>query len=139
MSLSLRERVPDTATYRHLRREAGLSEKSEAAAVLGLPRSLYSVMLFDGETPVGMGRVIGDGGLFFQVVDIAVLPAWQGRGHGKRIMSAIAGWLRANVPASGYVSLIADGEARHLYARYGFLPTAPVSIGMYWLSPGGAG
>ncbi|WP_405646976.1 hypothetical protein [Streptomyces uncialis] len=29
-----------------------------------------------------------------------------------------------------YVSLLADGEARHPYARYGFTGTAPASVGM---------
>ena len=38
-----------------------------------------------------MGRVIGDGGLFFQVVDIAVEPAHQGRGLGKAIVAAGTG------------------------------------------------
>ncbi|MFD2882298.1 hypothetical protein ACFTAO_51075 [Paenibacillus rhizoplanae] len=31
-----------------------------------------------------MGRVIGDGGCFFQVTDIAVKPSFQGRGLGKK-------------------------------------------------------
>ena len=59
------------------------------AAAIGLPNSLYAVQVFDGANVVGMGRVIGDGGLFFQVVDIAVLPAYQGQGLGKQIMAAI--------------------------------------------------
>jgi len=59
-----------------------------------------------------------------------VLPAYQGRGLGKRIMAAISDWLRANVPESGFVSLLADGEAQRLYAQYGFVPTAPASVGM---------
>lgn len=82
------------------------------------------------DTPVGMGRVIGDGGTAFQVVDIAVLPAHQGRGLGKAIMREISGFLAEAVPQSGYVSLIADGPAQDLYAQFGFVPTAPASIGM---------
>ena len=88
------------------------------------------MQVFDGANVVGMGRVIGDGGLFFQVVDIAVLPAYQGQGLGKQIMAAITEWLGANVPESGYVSLLADGQAQRLYAQYGFVPTAPASVGM---------
>ena len=130
MSFTLHTRTPDIGTYRHLRHEAGLSPKTTEAAAIGLPNSLFAVQVFDGEIVVGMGRVIGDGGLFFQVVDIAVLPAYQGQGLGKQIMAAISDWLRANVPESGFVSLLADGEAQHLYAHYGFVPTAPASIGM---------
>jgi GNAT superfamily N-acetyltransferase len=133
---TLHAQTPEIATYRHLRSAAGLSPKTEAAARIGLANGLYSVMVFDGERAVGMGRVIGDGGCFFQVVDIAVLPEHQGHGLGKQIMSAIAAWLRREVPASGYVSLIADGKAHRLYALYGFQPTAPASIGMAWMPNG---
>lgn len=132
MSFVLEEKTPDVDTYRCLRRDAGLSEKSTEAALIGLPNSLYAVQVLDGGNVIGMGRIIGDGGLFFQVVDIAVLPVWHGRGIGKCIMAAISDWLRSNVPASGYVSLIADGQAQRLYAQYGFVPTAPASIGMAW-------
>ncbi|SEL54715.1 Acetyltransferase (GNAT) domain-containing protein [Pseudoxanthomonas sp. GM95] len=122
--------IPSIEVYRALRIGAGLSAKSEAAAAAGLPNSCFAVqVLFEG-APVGMGRVIGDGGCFYQVVDIAVLPAHQGQGLGKRIMQAISDYLRDHVPTSAYVSLIADGQAHRLYAQYGFTLTAPASVGM---------
>ncbi|WP_205618548.1 GNAT family N-acetyltransferase [Brevundimonas nasdae] len=77
-----------------------------------------------------MGRIIGDGGLFFQVVDIAVQPAHQGRGLGKAIVAALVEHLRATAPKGAYVGLMADGEAHRLYAQYGFELTAPRSVGM---------
>ncbi len=77
-----------------------------------------------------MGRVIGDGGCFYQVCDIAVLPEHQGRGLGKRIMQAISDYIDSEVPESAYVSLIADGKAQDLYAQFGFVHTAPASVGM---------
>jgi GNAT superfamily N-acetyltransferase len=64
------------------------------------------------------------------VVDIAVQPEYQRRGLGKRIMGALDAWLRANTLNSSNVSLFADGDARHLYARYGFVEAGPVSVGM---------
>jgi GNAT superfamily N-acetyltransferase len=87
---------------------------------------------------VGMGRVVGDGGCFFIVADIAVVPELQGRGLGRRIMAALDGWLRANVPETAYVNLVADGDAKHLYAKFGFVETAPHSVNMeYLMGPGG--
>jgi len=85
-----------------------------------------------------MGRIIGDGGCFFQVTDIAVDPAHQGRGLGKMIMTELRGWMDENVPETGYVSLIADGRARELYARFGFEGVGPASEGMF-LNGGGRG
>ncbi|PTT78512.1 N-acetyltransferase [Pelomonas sp. HMWF004] len=124
--------TPAVDTYQRLRVASGLSPKSAEAAARGLPNTLFAVqVLCDGE-PVGMGRVIGDGGTAFQVVDIAVLPAHQGRGLGKRVMAEIAAWLQAHVPESGYVSLLADLPADALYAGFGFVPTAPRTVGMAW-------
>jgi ribosomal protein S18 acetylase RimI-like enzyme len=130
MTYSILREIPSVPTYRALRIGSGLSAKTIEAAERGLPRSLFGVQVLWGDTPIGMGRVVGDGGCFFQVVDIAVLKEHQGKGVGKRIMEEIMRYIEANVPESGYVSLIADGEAQKLYARFGFVLTAPASVGM---------
>ena len=124
------ERRPTVVEYRDLRRLSGLSEKTIEAAARGLPATLFAVVIEQAGDAVGMGRVIGDGGTAYQVVDIAVLPAHQGKGLGKRIIETLVAWLRATAPQTAYVSLIADGPAKDLYAQYGFKPTAPASIGM---------
>lgn len=84
-----------------------------------------------------MGRLIGDGGLFYQVVDMAVMPEHQSRGLGKAIMQRLIDYIDAHAPAGAYVSLIADGDANKLYAQYGFKPTALRSIGMALVVPRG--
>ena len=126
----LEERFPGVDDYRRLRSVAGLSPKSAEAALRGLANTLYGVSLKSGGNVIGMGRIIGDGGCFFVVVDIAVQPEYQRRGLGKRIMGALDAWLRANARDSSNVSLFADGDARHLYTQYGFVEAGPVSVGM---------
>lgn len=121
---------PSVADYRRLRLVSGLSGKSQEAAEAGLPNSWFAVTIRHGAETVGMGRVIGDGGTAFQIIDIAVEPAHQGQGLGKTIVAALVEHLRAHAPASAYVSLIADGDAQYLYAKYGFEPVMPASIGM---------
>lgn len=134
MSLPLPYRVtaatPSVADYLRLRQAAGLSPKSSEGAAIGLENSCFAVSVLHGERAVGMGRVIGDGGCFFQIVDIAIDPAHQRRGLGKAVMAALVDWLQAHAPDRAYVSLIADGDARHLYAGFGFAETAPRSVGM---------
>lgn len=127
---SILHAIPSVVTYRYLRTAAGLSAKTVEAAERGLPNTLFAVQIICDGVPVGMGRVIGDGGSFYQVVDIAVLPAHQGRGLGKMIMGAISDYIAREVPESAYVSLIADGEAYRLYEQFGFALTAPASQGM---------
>lgn len=123
-------RTPSTDEYLHLRAVAGLSPFSEEAARKGLPQTVFSALVLYEGSAVGMGRLIGDGGCFFQVVDIAVHPEHQGRGLGKMIMTAIMGHIESELPASAYVSLIADVPANTLYEKFGFKETAPRSLGM---------
>ena len=115
--------------YRNLRKICGLSEKSQEAAEIGLKNTMYSVALFEENQIIGMGRIIGDGGTFAQVVDICVHPSFQGKGLGKTIMEYLMNFVK-NLPKSCYISLIADGEASFLYEKFGFEEVAPKSKGM---------
>lgn len=128
--LSYQNDVPDVDEFIELRRISGLTVNSVDAATRGLAGTCFSVCVRDGDRLVGMGRVIGDGGCFYQIVDIAVHPDFQRRGIGYEIMDRLMQQLRENAPASAYVSLIADGPASHLYEKFGFRDTAPKSIGM---------
>ncbi|MFE0191614.1 GNAT family N-acetyltransferase [Streptomyces sp. NPDC058989] len=130
----LRAGVPTGEVFRRLRTEAGLSDKAPEAVELALPNTWYGVVLYYEDKPIGMGRIIGDGGTAFQIVDVCVQPAHQGRGLGQRIMAALTDELERRAPATAYVSLIADGPARFLYEKFGFADTAVHdSIGMYRL------
>jgi GNAT superfamily N-acetyltransferase len=122
--------TPGADEYRALRVAAGLSAMSETSATQGLPSSWCAVCVrIDGQL-VGMGRVVGDGGCFFLVVDIAVHPTLQKRGIGKRIMAALMEQLRERAPAGAMIGLFADGEAYRLYQQYGFRLVAPAAQGM---------
>lgn len=121
--------IPTVDDYLRLRRNAGLTARSPAAARAGLPRTVAGVLVRSGEDVVGMGRAVGDG-LFYQIVDIAVEPEHQGKGVGKMIMAHLMDALQREAPAEAYVSLIADGRASDLYGQFGFASTAPASIGM---------
>lgn len=127
---SLVTRLPSVDEYLHLRDIAGLSPFSPEAAQIGLPRSIYAVVIEDQGCAIGMGRIIGDGGCFFQITDIAVDPAYQGRGLGKRIMAALMDHVHGALPDTAYVSLIADKPADRLYTQYGFADVGPASVGM---------
>ena len=129
---------PSPAAYNDLRLASGLTPFSIEAATLGLPNSLFTVLLLrydssrEASEPdlIGMGRVTGDRGCFYQVTDICVLPAYRGKGLAKAIMSEIERWLCDNVPKTGFVALCADGEAYRLYEQFGFSMSAPASLGM---------
>lgn len=125
--------------YINMRVSCGLSAKKVMAAVIGLANSLCCVSILDTENNnkfVGMGRLVGDGGCHCQVVDICVLPEYQGQGLGKLVMSKLTEFIDDNLPESCYVNLIADGEAYQLYAQYGFKEVWPASRGMGYTKKG---
>lgn len=79
---------------------------------------------------MGMGRIVGDGGSFITIVDIAILPQHQKKGLGKAIMNQLMKWIKENIDDGCFVTLFADGEAKKLYKQYGFIETEPHSTGM---------
>ena len=131
-SYHLKAQTPSVADYIRIRSAAGLSRKTEEAATLGLKNSLFAVTVFLETEPIGIGRVIGDGGCFFELVDIAVVPEQQKKGVGKLIMDALMDYIRKYAPESAYVSLMADHGTPDFYAKFGFTKArAPYAAGMY--------
>ena len=123
---------PTVADYLLLRERAGLSPRRQDQAQAALAGSWAAVhVLYEVEAKtVGMGRLLGDGGWYFHVVDMAVLPEHQRRGLGDAILAVLLERIRREAPAGAHVNLLADPPGRRLYARHGFTPTAPDSIGM---------
>ena len=129
---AVKAQVPSVLDYIRIRSAAGLSRKTEAAATIGLNNSLFAVTVFYGAEKVGLGRVIGDGGCFFEIVDIAVLPGHQKKGVGKLIMDALMAYIHEHAPKSAYISLMADHGTPDFYEKFGFIRAeAPHAAGMY--------
>jgi len=129
--------APPPADAVRLRAESGLTRKTLEQcerAMAGSWAAAHVVHLATGEV-VGMGRVIGDGGWYFHVVDMATLPAHQRQGIGRAVLEHLLARIRAEAPPGAYTTLLADGPGRPLYRSLGFVETGPRTIGM-WL-PGG--
>lgn len=82
MTYELRYETPQIDDYIRIRLAAGMSRKSLEAATIGLANTICGVVVYCDETPVGIGRVIGDGGCFFEIVDIGIEPEHQKKGLG---------------------------------------------------------
>lgn len=124
--------VPSVVDYVRLRREAGMTPRRPDQAEAGLPHSWAAVHAVHRATreTVGMGRVLGDGGWYFHVADMAVLPAHQRRGIGRAVLETLIERIRTEAPPGAWVTLLADAPGVRLYENLGFTPTAPTSVGM---------
>ncbi len=91
-----------------------------AVARRSLDNSIYSVVALHRATAVGMGRIVGDGAIYFYIQDVAVLPDHQGRGVGVSIMDDLVEWLRAHAPEKAFIGLFAAAGTEPFYRRFGF-------------------
>ena len=120
-SILLEEKTPTPAEHFHLRKEAGLTPPPQPENKEALERSWYCVTLRDASQDneaVGMGRLVGDG-MFLFVTDMAVLPAYQGRGLGSKILQALLAHVDQHAPRAR-LALEGDPPGVRLYERHGF-------------------
>ncbi|MEM0966231.1 MAG: GNAT family N-acetyltransferase [Verrucomicrobiota bacterium] len=137
MVYDLRLETPSVTDYIAIRLKAGLSRKSKEAAAVGLANTLFSVVAYHGNERVGIGRIIGDGGCFFEVTDVAVLPDHQGKGVGSLIMESLADFLKRNAPKTAFVGLFAEQGTPEFYNKFGFNKAESADLlGMYMRIPG---
>ena len=123
--------APDVEVYLRLRADAGLSPKTVEQGAAAITGTWFFCHVRERATgrAVAMGRVIGDGGWYFHIADIATHPEHQGAGLGRTVMDTLIGRIRAVAPPDPYITLIADPPGRRLYEKTGFVDTAP-SVGM---------
>lgn len=129
--------APVLDDYLHLRAASGLTPKTREQGELALPggwAAVHVVHAPTGET-VAMGRVIGDGGWYFHVIDMAVLPEHQRQGLGDRVLTHLLAVIRESAPPGAYITLMADAPGRRLYERHGFVESAPRTVGMVLARP----
>jgi GNAT superfamily N-acetyltransferase len=120
MNYQVIERTPTVQEYNRVRKSAGLSVKDRVAAERGLANTLFAVCVVHEETVVGIGRVIGDGGLFYDIVDIAVVAEEQQRGIGSLIMTALMQYIDQNALPSSIICLMANKGVASFYEKFGF-------------------
>ncbi|GEK10110.1 GNAT family N-acetyltransferase [Pseudoalteromonas sp. McH1-7] len=128
MTITYQSQAPSPHEFCEMRIKAGLSPKSIKAAEIALPNSLYIITVRDHDNLIAMGRVVGDGACNFEVVDVAVDPAYQGQGLGRKVMEYIDDYLSSVVLEGSYVSMIADEP--EFYKKLGYKLVSPASQGM---------
>jgi GNAT superfamily N-acetyltransferase len=129
------DRVATLQEYRHICTQVGWAEMMnfEAAAV-ALPRSLYGVVAMRDDLAVGMGRIVGDGAIFYYLQDVAVLPDHQGRGLGTRIVDRLVTLVKENEPEKAFFGVFAAQGTLPFYQRFGF-DVYPALTGMFQVVP----
>ncbi|MBA6391881.1 GNAT family N-acetyltransferase [Colwellia sp. BRX10-3] len=130
MQVNIIKEVAAVEDFLRLRIVSGLTPRPIEAAKKALPNSLFGVHLVVNASTVAMGRVVGDGALNFEIVDVAVDPNYQGKGLGRIVMQNIMHYLEQNAVEGAYITLLAD--VPELYKKFGFVLSRPECEGMHW-------
>ncbi|ACA17876.1 GCN5-related N-acetyltransferase [Methylobacterium sp. 4-46] len=89
------------------------------------PQACHEIVEAGG---VPVGRLVTARGAALTVVDVALLPPWQGRGLGTRLLGEVmAEAARLGLPVHLTVAQ-GNAGARRLYARLGFRPIAQTDL-----------
>lgn len=87
-----------------------------------LKNTLYSLTVKEGSTVAGMGRLLGDGAIYWYINDVYVLEAYQGKGIGKEIVQKLIEYVKVNSLENTDVSIYlmsAQGK-EGFYEKLGF-------------------
>ena len=80
----------------------------------------FGVVAIAGDRVVGTGLVLGDGVTLSYLKDIVVLPQWQGRKVGSRIVEALLAIIRRTAEGGMLVTLFTGQNLAEFYAQFGF-------------------
>lgn len=80
--MEIRYTIPSVADYITLRLKTNdMGTKNREKVEIALKNSLFVVSLWEDDTMIGFGRIVGDGGMNFYIVsDIMAAPDFQRRG-----------------------------------------------------------
>ena len=120
MEIHMVYEAPSAQDYLSLRLRSGMGNKDLNRSRTALKNSLFTVCLYEKETLIGFGRVVGDGGITYIVSDIMVDKEHHRRGYGEKIMKAIDGYFDENAHEDSYICLIANRPADLLYHKHQF-------------------
>lgn len=95
--------------------ELGLSDGELYEAI---SNSWYVISVYEDEQLIGFGRIVSDGVYQAMICDVIVLPDYQGKGIGTKIMEIILKKCR-NHKIRMVVLMSAKGKAE-FYRRFGF-------------------
>lgn len=117
--------------YQNLRKSTGWNFIDDEVVAKALNKDLFSVCVLDQNELVGIGRVIGDGAIYFYVQDVIVAPDHKKKGIGKLIMNSIEAFLQKNANDNSFIGLMAAEGVKDFYYKFGYIERSSDTPGMY--------
>lgn len=116
--------VPDIDDVLKLYDDCGWTAYTDEPELLekAIRNSLEVWTLWKGEILVGLARTVGDGATITYLQDLLILKAYQGKGHGTRLLSEV---IHDNKGIRQFVLLTEDNEKnKNFYKKLGLRPVS---------------
>jgi len=120
---------PCVDEFLRLRSQIGWGEMDFNLARTSLKNSLFHVTVRENSKLIGMGRVVGDGAMYFYIQDVIVDPQYQKTGIGAALMASIESYLSVNARKGATIGLLAAKGKEAFYSRYGYIERPNDSLG----------
>ena len=127
------ERKVTVDEYLKLRRSVGWRNTAIEKTKAALQNSLYSIVVEENESVVGMGRIVGDGGIYYYIQDVMVIPEKQHMGIGTTIMERLMRHINQVAEPGSFIALMSAEGRSKFYKRFGFSERESNAPGMYFI------
>jgi ribosomal protein S18 acetylase RimI-like enzyme len=131
--ITIYDRRPTVDEFNFLRKLAGWPVMPEVLVETGLKNTLFAVIAqTHHQELVGMGRVVGDGAIYFHISDVIVHPNYQKMGIGSMIMTRLMELLATEGGPNTNIGLMCSKGREEFYKQFGFIerPSDQFGAGM---------
>ena len=108
--------------FLRLKVATGFKDRPVEQVQKALENDLMDVVALVNDEVVGMGRLVGDGVMYWYLQEIVVLPEYQGMGIGTAIVNKLLNYIQEHTPEGNFTSVgltAAEGK-EGFYERFGF-------------------
>lgn len=129
MNIELKENTLTPEEFIRLRVDAGFMEVPYAQAEKALENGLFTVSAYHEEKLIGMGRLVGDGSMYWYIQDVAVLPEYQRKGIGSAIVERLISHAQGSLTVPwASIGLTARKGKEPFYEKLGFTRLPNLSL-----------
>ena len=129
LELNFQDERPSALEYQMIRTKAGWGEVSERVARAAIERSIISICIRRNSKLFGLGRVVGDGCLYFFISDVFVDPSLRGLGVGRKLVNDLTMRARNLAQPTSTIGVFAAPSSEALYESAGFTPCPNSTFG----------
>jgi GNAT superfamily N-acetyltransferase len=129
MEITYRENALTVEMFNMLKCSIGRSELPKQQVQMAIDKGFCTIIAEHDGDVVGMGRLVGDGAMYFYIQDMAIKPEYQREGIGRAIVIKLMNYIREHCSLESQVTvgLMAAKGKEGFYAKLGFI-TRPNEI-----------